>query len=87
MPPRRALAAQRYLAGYLIEESLSIDNLFVFTAYRLIRSRGVQVDPEANPLVRITRRVFPVDVDYQGNAFTVRKAGRRTLTPPAESDA
>ena len=134
---RGGVAAQEYLAGYLIEESLSIDNLFVFmivfgslgialrnqrkvlfwgifgaivlrgvfilvgvsilerfewviylfgallvfTAYRLIRSHGVQVDPERNPLVRFARRLFPVDVDYEGNAFTVRKAGRRMLTP------
>jgi len=134
---RGGVAAQEYLAGYLIEESLSIDNLFVFmivfgslgialryqrkvlfwgilgaivlrgtfifvgvsvlerfewviylfgallvfTAYRLIRSHGVQVDPERNPMVRVARRLFPIDVDYEGNAFTVRKAGRRMLTP------
>jgi tellurite resistance protein TerC len=134
---RGGVAAQEYLAGYLIEESLSIDNLFVFmivfgalgiglryqrkvlfwgifgaivlrgtfilvgvrildrfewviylfgallvfTAYRLIRSHGVQVDPERNPMVRISRRLFPVDVAYRGNAFTVRKAGRRMITP------
>jgi tellurite resistance protein TerC len=134
---RGGVAAQEYLAGYLIEESLSIDNLFVFmivfgslgialryqrkvlfwgifgaivlrgafilvgvsvlerfewviylfgallvfTAYRLIRAHGVQVDPERNPLVRVARRLFPVDVKYKGNAFTVRKAGRRLLTP------
>ncbi|MCX6373148.1 MAG: TerC/Alx family metal homeostasis membrane protein [Actinobacteria bacterium] len=134
---RGGLAAQEYLAGYLIEESLSIDNLFVFmivfgslgvalrnqrkvlfwgifgailmrgvfilvgvsilerfawviylfgallvfTAYCLIRAHGVQADPERNPLVRAARRLFNVDVEYQGNAFTVRKAGRRMLTP------
>jgi tellurite resistance protein TerC len=134
---RGGVAAQEYLAGYLIEESLSIDNLFVFmivfgslgialqyqrkvlfwgifgaivlrgafilvgvsilerfewviyvfgallvfTAYRLIRTHGVQVDPERNPMVRIARRLFSVDVDYKGNAFTVKKAGRRLLTP------
>ncbi len=134
---RGGVAAQEYLAGYLIEESLSIDNLFVFmivfgslgialryqrkvlfwgifgaivmrgtfifvgvsvlerfawviylfgallvfTAYRLIRAHGVQVDPERNPMVRIARRLFPIDVDYEGNDFTVRKAGIRLLTP------
>jgi hypothetical protein len=62
---RGGVAAQEYLAGYLIEESLSIDNLFVFTAYRLIRSHGVQVDAERNPLVRAARRLFPVDVVYR----------------------
>ena len=111
----RRVAAQEYLAGYLIEESLSIDNLFVFlivfgslgialryqrkvlfwgifgaivmrgtfifagvsvlerfewvmylfgallvfTAFRLIRSHGVQVDPERNPLVRVARALVP----------------------------
>lgn len=130
-------AAQQYLAGYLIEESLSIDNLFVFllvfgslgialhhqrkvlfwgilgamvmrgtfimagvslierlhwiiyvfgallvfTAYRLIRSHGVQVDPERNPLVRAARKVFPVTVDYSGGRFLVRRAGRLLITP------
>jgi tellurite resistance protein TerC len=55
--------------------------LLVFTAYRLIRSHRVQVDPERHPLVRFARRLFPVDVDYTGNAFTVDRAGRRLLTP------
>jgi tellurite resistance protein TerC len=134
---RGGVAAQEYLAGYLIEESLSIDNLFVFmvvfgslgialrnqrkvlfwgifgaivmrgvfilvgvsilerfewviylfgallvfTAYRLIRSHGVQADVERNPLVRVARRLFAVDTEYQGSAFTVRRSGRRMLTP------
>jgi len=136
---RGAVAAQEYLAGYLIEESLSIDNLFVFllvfgslgialrqqrkvlfwgifgaivmrglfifagvavlerfawvmyvfgallvfTAVKLLRSHGAQVDPQRNPLVRLARRFFPVATDYSGNAFTVRRAGARMLTPLA----
>ena len=130
-------AAQQYLAGYLIEESLSIDNLFVFllvfgslgialqyqrkvlfwgilgamimrgvfivagvslinrfewivyifgavlvyTAYRLVRSSGVQVDPEKNPLVRFARRLFPVAADYKGRRFVIRRGGKRFITP------
>ncbi len=136
---RGAVAAQEYLAGYLIEESLSIDNLFVFllvfgslgialrqqrkvlfwgifgaivlrglfifagvavlerfawvmyvfgallvfTAVKLLRSHGVQVDPQRNPLVRLALRFFPVATDYNGSAFTVRRAGVRMLTPLA----
>jgi tellurite resistance protein TerC len=136
---RGSVAAQEYLAGYLIEESLSIDNLFVFllvfgslgialryqrkvlfwgilgaiilrgafifggvavlerftwvtyifgallviTAAKLVRSRGVQADPQRNPLVRLTGRFLPVASDYTGNAFSVRRAGRRLLTPLA----
>ncbi len=129
-------AAQQYLAGYLIEESLSIDNLFVFllvfgslgialryqrkvlfwgilgaivmrgtfivagvelierfhwiiyifgallvfTAYRLIRSHGVKVETENNPMVRLARRVFPVDVEYRGKRFVVRRGGKLFVT-------
>lgn len=136
---RGATAAQEYLAGYLIEKSLSIDNLFVFllvfgslgiglkyqrkvlfwgifgaiviravfifagvsvldrfawvmyvfgglllfTAFRMLRAHGVQVDPQRNLMVRSARRLFPVDSDYVGGAFTVRRAGRRLLTPLA----
>lgn len=132
-------AAQQYLAGYLIEESLSIDNLFVFllvfgslgialnhqrkvlfwgilgaivmrggfivagvglitrfewivyffgallvyTAYRLVRSHGVHVDPEKNPMVRFARRLFPVAADYRGHNFHVRRAGKVFITPLA----
>lgn len=132
-----AEAAQQYLAGYLIEESLSIDNLFVFllvfgslgialryqrkvlfwgilgaivmrgtfivagvelierfhwiiyifgallvyTAYRLIRSHGVKVEPEKNPMVRVARRLFPVAADYKGKRFVVRLQGKRFITP------
>lgn len=130
-------AAQQYIAGYLIEESLSIDNLFVFllvfgslgialryqrkvlfwgilgamlmrgafivagvslisrfewivyvfgallvyTAYRLVRSHGVQVEPDKNPLVRFARRLFPVAADYEGRRFVIRRAGQTLITP------
>ncbi len=129
-------AAQQYLAGYLIEESLSIDNLFVFllvfgslgislryqrkvlfwgilgaivmrgtfivagvelierfhwiiyifgallvfTAYRLIRSHGVKVEPENNPMVRLARRILPVDAEYRGKRFVVRRGGKLFIT-------
>ena len=130
-------AAQQYIAAYLIEKSLSVDNLFVFllvfgslgialrnqrkvlfwgilgamvmrgvfivvgvrlierfewiiyifgallvyTAYRLVRSHGVQVEPEKNPLVRLMHRFFPVEAGYQGNRFFVRHGGRLFMTP------
>jgi tellurite resistance protein TerC len=55
--------------------------VLVFTAVKLLRSHNVQVDPERNPLVRLARRFLPVASDYSGSAFTVRRAGRRLLTP------
>ena len=130
-------AAQQYLAGYLIEESLSIDNLFVFllvfgslgialrhqrkvlflgilgaivmrgafiiagvslinrftwivylfgvllvyTAFRLVRSHGVKVEPEKNPMVRVARRILPVAADYRGHRFLTRRDGKLSITP------
>ena len=55
--------------------------LLVYTAYRLVRSHGVQVDPEKNPLVRLAHRFFPVEAGYQGRRFFVRRDGRLFMTP------
>jgi tellurite resistance protein TerC len=43
VPHYRAVGAQQYLAGYALEESLSIDNLFVFLLlFKLFRIPGVR---------------------------------------------
>jgi tellurite resistance protein TerC len=55
--------------------------LLVYTAYRLVRSHGVQVEPEKNPLVRLARRLFPVAADYRGRRFLVRRDGALFITP------
>jgi tellurite resistance protein TerC len=130
-------AAGEYIAGYLVEWSLSIDNLFVFavifsyfavprdlqprvlmigimgalvfrgifiavgaaalgaahwviyifgaflifTAYRLARSSGEQVDPSRNRLLLLVRRFVPSTPDYRGTRIFVREHGRRLATP------
>ena len=130
-------AAGEYVSGYLIEWSLSIDNLFVFaviftyfavpkevqprvllfgvlgalvfrgifiaigavalgaahwviyifgaflvfTAYRLARSGGEQVDPSRNKLLLLVRRYVPSTERYHGNQVFVREKGRRLATP------
>ena len=130
-------AGGEYLAGYLIELSLSVDNLFVFalifgafavpaayrhrllfwgilgaivfraafisagivildaahwliyglgvllvvTGVRLAWSRGHEVDPERNPLLRLFRRFVPMTEGYRGQSFVVREQGRRLATP------
>ena len=55
--------------------------MLVYTAYRLVRSHGVQVEPEKNPLVRFARRLFPVASDYQGRRFVIRRGGKTFITP------
>jgi tellurite resistance protein TerC len=130
-------AGGEYLAGYLIELSLSVDNVFVFaliftafavpaayqhrllfwgilgavvfratfiavgtavlaaahwviyllgvllvvTGLRLARSRGHEIAPERNPVLRLFRRAVPMTDGYRGPAFVVREAGRRLATP------
>jgi tellurite resistance protein TerC len=132
-----------YLAGYVVEKSLSVDNLFVFmlllsgfavpaalqqrvllygivgalmlrsvfialgaaalesfsatflvfgvillaTAVKVLRDAGKpgehEVDPAKIRSVRLLRRFFAVTDGYAGARMTVRKDGRRALTPLA----
>ena len=130
-------AGGEYLAGYLIELSLSVDNVFVFalifaafavpaafqhrllfwgilgaivfravfiaagtallaaahwaiyvlgvllviTGIRLAASRGHEVQPERNPVLRAFRRLVPATDTYRGAAFIVRDGGRWLATP------
>jgi tellurite resistance protein TerC len=131
-------AGGEYLAGYVIEKSLSLDNVFVFamifgyfavpaeyqhrllfwgvmgaivfraifiglgaalleqfhwlmyvlgiilllTAWRMWRSRNDHaLDPEANPILRLVRRVVPMTTSYHGQSFIVRDAARWLATP------
>ena len=134
-----AQASGEYLAGFVIEKSLSIDNIFVFaviftafgvpaiyrqrallwgvigalvlrfifillgstlldsfawmiyvfgailliTAWRLIRSGDEHVDPEANPVLRLLKRIWPMTEEWTGQKLTVKQAGKRLLTPMA----
>jgi tellurite resistance protein TerC len=130
-------AGGEYLAGYLIEKSLSVDNIFVFalifsyfaipakhqhrvlvwgivgavafrglfialgavllnnvdwivyafgaflvyTGIRMARGHSVEVRPDANPVIRLMRRVVPVSDRLHGQRFLVRDAGRWVATP------
>ena len=126
----------QYFAGYLVEKSLSIDNLFVFviimatfavprehqqrvlgfgiiaalvlravfiavgaallsalsfmflvfglllvwTAVRLYRHRDEDPDISSNALVRMSRRILPVNDAYDGGRLISRVGGRRMVT-------
>lgn len=127
----------QFLTGYLIEKSLSVDNIFVFVllfsalavpaAYqhralfwgvlgalilrgaliavgatliasvhwifyvfgafliiagvRLAVKRETEVHPNDNPLVRLTRRAFPVTEGYEGQRLFVRRGAQLWATP------
>jgi tellurite resistance protein TerC len=131
--------ALEFLTGYLIEYSLSVDNIFVFvlvfsyfavpaayqhrvlfwgilsalvlrgvmiavgvafiqsfhwalylfgaflllTGAKMFFSRRKAVDIARNPLIRLVRSLLPVSDSYHGAHFTIRRDGRRLLTPLA----
>lgn len=129
--------ALEYFTGYLIEKSLSLDNIFVFlmifsyfgvpdryqhrvlywgilgalvmrggmiaggaallswfhwmvylfggflvfTGIRFARHSQVSVNPEANPVLRLVRRILPVTRDFHEQRFFVREGNRWWATP------
>lgn len=133
----RGRVATEFFAGYLIEKSLSIDNVFVFavvftyfsvpaayqhrvlfygvlgalvfraififgglwliekftwtiyifgaflilTGIKMAWAKGKTIDPEKNPVIRLTRRLLPISATYVGDRFTARVDGRRIFTP------
>jgi tellurite resistance protein TerC len=134
---RGVTSGGEYLAGYLIEYSLSMDNVFVFavlfayfavppayqhrllfwgvlgaivfraifilagtallesfsfviyifgalllfTAWRMVTAGTEHVDPNANPILRLMRRVIPVTDEYEGQKFFTRRNGKLWATP------
>ena len=131
-------AAGEYLAGFLIEKSLSLDNLFVFavlftffavpqaqrqrvlvlgiagaivlrtifivagaaaldafhlmtyvlgallafTAYKIARHGGDEVDPDQTFAMKLLRRALPLSEEYDEGRLTTRSAdGKRLATP------
>jgi len=129
--------AGEYLAGFLIEKSLSLDNLFVFavlfsffavpqelrqrvlvlgiagaivlrvafivagaaaldavhavtyllgalllfTAYKIGRQGGEEIEPEKTWAMRLMRRLLPLSRDYDGSKLLTRVDGKRLATP------
>lgn len=132
-----AQTALDYYTGYLIEKSLSVDNIFVFllvfsyfkvppkyqhrvlfwgifgalvmrlififvgvalleqfdwiiyvfgaflvyTGIKLAFEKDKEVHPEKNPLLKLTRKIFPTVKTYYGSKFFVRKMGKLVATP------
>ena len=132
-----AQAGLEFYTGYLVELSLSVDNLFVFilifqyfavpeafqprvlkwgilgamimrgimigagtlllarfhwiiylfgailllTGLKMLRGGEEKIEPERNPLIRLTRRFIPITSDYQGQWFLVQRNGKWLATP------
>jgi len=53
----------------------------VFTGFKMALSKGAEVHPERNPVLRLFRRFFPVAADYREGHFFVKEAARWVATP------
>ena len=71
--------------AYLIEQFHWVIYVFgaflVFTGIRMATQAEHDIEPEANPVIRLVRRLMPVTGDYHGQRFFVREqvGGRRRL--------
>ncbi len=53
-----------------------LGGFLVFTGVKFVFQRETRVDPEANPVLRVFRRYFPITASYQAQHFFIRQAGR-----------
>jgi tellurite resistance protein TerC len=130
-------AALQFLAGYLVEESLSVDNIFVFvvifsyfgvpakyqhkilfwgilgaiimrfafivtgsvliarfewilyifgvilivSGWKMMMQKEMEVHPEKNIFIRLTKKWFPVTESFDPPKFFIRKDGKLWITP------
>lgn len=78
------------LGAALIERFHWITYVFgaflVITGVRMAFQGETDIDPEANPVIRLVRRLVPVQSDYSGDRFFIRaesnSASRRWLATP-----
>lgn len=52
----------------------------IVTGWKMAFRHDEPTDPERNPMVRLLRRVMPVDPAYHGNHFVIRRDGKRVAT-------
>jgi tellurite resistance protein TerC len=55
--------------------------LLLFTAWRMVTVGTEHVDPSANPVLRMMRRVVPVTEQFEGQRFFIRRDGKLWATP------
>ncbi|MDP2856106.1 MAG: TerC family protein [bacterium] len=58
-----------------------LGGVLIYTAYKLITQKGKDVDPERNPVVRLSRKFIRVDSQYEGAKFFKRMNGVKYATP------
>lgn len=55
--------------------------ILLYSAYKMLRASDELVDPSKSLAVRLLRRIIPVQDEYDGQRFFVRRAGKLVATP------
>jgi TerC family integral membrane protein len=53
----------------------------IYTGIKLLTEHGKEIHPDANPVLKLFRRMMPVTDKYEGGKFFVRRNGRLFATP------
>jgi tellurite resistance protein TerC len=75
------IAAGAYLIAHFHWILYVFGAFLVITAIRMAVQKEQHIEPEANPVIRLVRRLVPVDSAYHGQSFFVNRGGRRVATP------
>jgi tellurite resistance protein TerC len=75
------IAAGAYLIARFHWILYVFGGFLVLTAVRLATQREYAISPEANPVIRLVRRMLPVTNVYHGQSFFIREHARWTATP------
>jgi tellurite resistance protein TerC len=57
--------------------------ILIYSGVKLLRQKDQEIHPEANPVLRGFRKLFPVSKDYEDGKFFVRRSAVRYATPLA----
>src|SRR5580704_6557717 len=69
-----------FFTGYVVEKSLSLDNVFVFYSGFKLFGADHAVHPEKNPLVRWARKIMPMSQTEAPQNLLVREGGQWLFT-------
>jgi tellurite resistance protein TerC len=62
---------------------IALGAFLVFSGLKMVFTKEKEADPEKNIAVRLTRKLFPVSTEFDGQKFVTRLNGRKALTPLA----
>ena len=55
--------------------------VLVYSGWKMLREKDVEVHPDRNVVIRAARKLFPVSAEGEGGKFILRRNGALVLTP------